>query len=188
MQTITESFTLGEAKRFYVPGRFFRLMESTATVTLLFYRNGSLVGSAFDVGAGFAWEGANKTDELFDSISVTSSAAQSIKFAASNEPVSYDRSAGSVDINSIANRGAVTQTALILSSEVQLLPANDARRFLMLQNVGTLVITYTVNGASANGSTAFPLVAGASILFDVFVPNGEVRVFSSGSFIRCMEG
>lgn len=206
MHTVKESFTLGQSKNFYVPGRFFRLMDSTAPATILFYRNGSLVGSAYDIGAGFAWEGANKTDKLFDSVSVTSSAAQSIQFAVSNEPVSYDRSAGSVDVNgdvSVVPKRALISTigsgavATINTTSTFVLNANPLRRYLFLQNVGTTTIFFRLAATvepTINGGIM--LNPGDSFTMDSVVLTGlaghtsNVKAISSaaGGLLFYMEG
>jgi hypothetical protein len=103
------TFTAGQRVQYAGTGDFFRLLSTTAAVTVEFYKQGREIAERVDVEAGFAEQ--FRTVE-FDRVDIYSATAQTVQWeVALGSEIRYDRGAatisGSVDLN------AATQNALI---------------------------------------------------------------------------
>lgn len=59
----------------------------------------------------------------------------------------------------------------------QVLPANELRRFLMVQNQSTVAIMYVNFGVSASVNVGLQLYPAQALIFDTIVPANAVYVF-----------
>lgn len=117
MKTFEYSFTAGEKKTFPA-GNFFMLLTTSSPVDVEFFKNGSPTEEkAEDVEAGFSVEPLIELlpgFTYFDKVEVTSAAAQTVKVAVSRGAGKYQRTVGTVDINS----GKLTPQTLITSANI----------------------------------------------------------------------
>lgn len=176
-QTLT--FTPGETKEFYEPGDFFRVLEATDPVEVIFYLEGKEVSQTGPVYDGYAekWRGG-----AFDRFRITSATAQTVQIVARlGVDVQYDKMPeGTVDIGNV--NGPFTQaSANVTSASGQLLAANLARRYLLIQNNDTTGIVYvTLDGTAATAAKGIKLLpGGASLELQGFVPTGQVNAIGS---------
>lgn len=172
------TFTAGETKEFYDLGDFFRLMSSSAEVTVRFYFQGREIFVAEGVTLGYA---ERFIAGQFDRFTVYSAQAQTLQFVArlGNE-VSYDvPPTGAVTISNTA--GAFTQSQkTVTNASTSMLAANAARRYLLIQNNdpgGDIYVT--LDGTAATTAKGIKIAAGGSYECQGYAPTGQI--FAIGS-------
>jgi len=79
--------------------------------------------------------------------------------------------------------GAMTQAAPVVGvASVQILAANPARRFLMVQNNDAAANVFVnVAGAAASAATGIKLSPGASLMLDVCTPSAAIFAIASAA-------
>lgn len=173
-----EAIQAGATVKFNIPGRNFRLIETTGPVNVTFYRRGAEIAESFQVEAGYSekWE---QDSEGFEQVEFYSATAQTIKFAVRMESsVSYDRAVGNVAVTNMAGAFSFfSPTIGTASSTVR--PAKSDRRYLLIQNKSASVTMYVhLGGVNASIGNGLKIVPGGSAEFASFVPTGDVRVVS----------
>lgn len=198
------SFAAGEMKSFFIPGKYFRILSSLAsTVDAEFFLNNLTVGEkAYAVDAGYYAVPENG----FDRIDITSNSAQLIKIAVSQGRGGYDRTVGTVDINSmpavsglvdvnnfpIVNSAFGHVLATVTTASAQVLAANIDRRFLFVQNnnaVGTIFLR--LDGGASNTTTGIHLKPGESFALNGFAPTAAIMAagdIASNADVLIVEG
>jgi hypothetical protein len=176
--SISATFSAGQTQEFYVPGDFFRLLDSTGPITVEYYDpTGKEVAEAVNVLAGY---GEGLKAGKFGRVRITSASAQTIQFVIRDgAEVRYDRGAATV---TIANtNGAFTQAQrTVTNASTQLQAANAARRYLLIQNRDTTGIVYVnVAGAAATVAGGIQIDAGGSLELQGFVPTGQINAIGS---------
>lgn len=109
MRSYQQTFGAGESKDFQIDAKFFFLFEALNAVTIQFWKGGARSDDlALDVLAGF------KVRPLkgFDRITITSSAAQTIKFFIATGEGDYDRLLGSIQLIGDVALNAATLAAM----------------------------------------------------------------------------
>lgn len=172
-------FTAGETKEFYDIGDFFRVLDATDPITVIFYKNGKEVGEAENVYDGYA-----EKFRLggFDRYRITSATAQSVQIVARDGvDVAYDKQPeGTVQVTNW--QGAFSQAqATVTTASAQLFAAKAARRYLLIQNNDASGIVYvTLNGAAATAANGFQVQPGGGVLeLSAFVPPGQINAIGS---------
>lgn len=188
LQTIEQVFTAGQSLSWATSARNFRLLAGSA-VDIRFFFNGAIVGEAEQVDSGFYL----KSPDVFDRVQIDSAAGQTVKFtigaaeAGTADAVSIT-SMPAVAVASVpTNGGAVSHGWAVAGASAQVLAANPARKFLVLQNIGSGDVHFTLDGTAA-AVTTHKLLPGASATFDFFVPTGAVMVYSAFSMVAWTEG
>ena len=122
----------------HLVGKYFRLLESGAPVTIHFFAKGREIQRCENVEAGL-WIQRKDGDE-FDRIEIDSSVSQAIKIATSNESGGgYDRTAGRVDAKLVSAQNLINTPKVDIptgGNEVLLVPANQARAAVRFFNAG----------------------------------------------------
>lgn len=170
---ITYQATAGGQVKFAERGDFFRLMNTDALCDVYFYAAGQEVARADSVGGGYA----EKFSAHFDELVIHSAVNQEVQFVCRyGNTVFYDQPAtGQVDV--MNTRGAFTQSTLttIGAVAVDVLAANPARRYLLVQNNDAgLSMRVKVNGGDATAAQGVLLAPGASLELQGFVATGKV--------------
>ncbi len=160
---ITQSiiFTAGQTVKFYELGNFLRVLNATANLTIRTYKNGAILTEAIGVSAGYA----EHFDEPYQALEIYSATAQTVQIASRlGSQVYYDQAPnGNVSITN--NNGAFTQSRVSLTNvNQQLLAANAARRYLMLQNNDvSSYMRITLDGSTATALIGFRLAPGGAL-------------------------
>lgn len=168
-------FAAGETKVFYLSGSYFELIDCPSAVdVLLSDRNGGT--RARMIGAGQTHHVKNTE---YSVVSITSAAAQTIRFAYGSGEAGTRNTAGSVSISNTA--GAFTQSQkTVTNASAQLLAANTVRRYLFIQNNDAAGIIYvTLDGTAATTAKGIQIAPGASYECQGYVPTGEIRAIGS---------
>lgn len=158
-------------------GDFFRLMQTSANVTVYFYRQGREVARADDVSGGYA----ERFGESFDEIAIESDAAQSVQFVCRlGNQVFYDQPPQGLVIVQNVN-GAFSQAQkTVTSASTAIAAANIVRRYLMVQNndpSGDVFVT--VDGTPATTAKGLKVPAGGALELAGFAPTGAVNAIGS---------
>ena len=155
---ITATFAANEAKEYSEENDFFRVLEATGLLTLIFYFNGKEVSRAENIKEGFA---EKFLTERFNKVLVTNkeATAQVIQFVARlGHEVEYNKTPVG-DVNIINNTGAFSQSQkTVTNASTQLLAANPARRYLLIQNNDASGDVYvTLDGTAATNAKGIKL-------------------------------
>lgn len=175
---LTLTLTAGQRLEFIEPGDFFRLMAASAPITVEYYRNGAGVAEGTLVQVGYA---EKFTAGGFDKIAISSATAQTITFITryGNE-VWYDTPpTGLVSVTNTA--GAFTQNPKTVANiSGQVLAANAARRYLLIQNNDTSGDIYvTLDGTAATTAKGIKIAALGSYECQGYVPTGAINAIGS---------
>lgn len=165
---------------FNEPGDFFRIMDAQYSMLVVaFYRAGREVARAEWVGKGYA----EKFDQPFDRVVITSVASQTVSFVSrlGNE-VRYD-TPPSGDVNVIAAAptratGANSQKT-VTNASAQLVAANAARSYLLIQNNDATGIVYVAFGAAATTANGIKIPPGGSYELNCNILTAAVNAIGS---------
>lgn len=177
--SISVTFAAGETKEFYAPGDFFRLLDSTAAVTLRFYDNGKEVAVAEAVEQGYA---ERFRDGRFDRIRIYSASIQTLKFVSRlGNDVQYDKPPqGDVNVLNVSGPFSNTQKAVGVISG-QMVAANAARRYLLIQNNDTALdiwIRHDGGAAAVNANGSIKIPPGGSYELQGYAPTGAIMAIA----------
>lgn len=181
----TLTINAGQIVEFIEPGDFFRLMASTAPVTVEYYRRGAKVADGVNVQAGYA---ERFLGEGFDKLTITSGTAQSITFATrlGNEvwydvpPVGQVQVTNTPTVNVGNTAGAFLQVQQTVTNAAGWLLASKAnRRYLLIQNKGAGDIYVTLNGTPATVALGILIEAGGSLELQGYVPTAGISAIGS---------
>lgn len=168
-----EAIQAGSTVKFNIPGRNFRLIETTGPVNVTFYRRGAEIAESFQVEAGYSekWE---QDSEGFEQVEFYSATAQTIKFAVRMESsVSYDRAVGNVAVVSMPAEAAafsgIQVTVTNVSSNIS--GAGNHSRYLLIQNKSASGNVWVcMDGTAATQSKGVKIPPGGSIELAKLVP------------------
>lgn len=174
----TTTIQAGATVEFFEPGNFFRLLDTQAAVTVAFYNNGAQVALSESVLEGYA---EKFNDGQFDRIRITSATTQTIQYVVrlGNE-VHYDQPPnGQVTVTNTG--GAFSQNQKTVTNTTgQLLAANTARRYLLIQNNDASGDVYvTLDGTAATTAKGIKIAAGGSYECQNFCPTGAINAIGS---------
>lgn len=182
---ITTTLQANQAQEYTERADFFRLLDSTGPIEVRFYANGAEVARAEAVTEGYA----EKFDaDEFDKIRISATANTTVHFVTRlGNVVNYDKPpTGDVNVlnfpAAVPVNGAFTNsTVAVATSNVQLLPANANRRYLMVQNNDSVVDVWVrVDGVAATLGAGVRLLAGGSTLeIAGYVPTGAINAIGT---------
>lgn len=196
---ITTTLTAGQAQEYTERSDFFRLLDTTGPLSVIFYKDGREVSRAEDVGEGYA----EKFGGEFDKLRIESATTQSVHFVTrlGNE-VAYDKPptgtisgtvavsnfpatqpvSGTVNVGNLtAFTGAFTQAQkTVTNASSTLLAAKSNRRYLLVQNNDATGIVYVnLQGSTATTANSFKIEPGGSLELDNFCPSGAITAIGS---------
>jgi hypothetical protein len=157
MSSVTETINAGTWREFFEPGDFFRLLETTAPVTVEFYAAGRKIVDVVNIQAGYAEYFRGGTLVMFDRVRIYSATTQQVGFVTRfGSDVRYDRGASSVT-------GTVALDAATLAAlkQINIRPEPGQFAYSSFGSMGanTAVAVFT---AAANISGAIVQLAGAN--------------------------
>ena len=178
---VKTDFAAGELKQFTEEANFFRIMEASGILSVIFYMDGKEVARAENIKTGYS---EKFLTTRFNRVVITNNLAttQSIQFVMrlGNE-VMYDTPpVGDVNIKN-ANGTFIQGQASVATTSTGLQPANSLRRYLMIQNNGGTDIYVTLDGSAATVGNGIRIVSGGSLELQGFVPTGAINAIASGA-------
>lgn len=177
---ITATFAAGESKEYAEENDFFRVLEASGLLSLIFYFNGKEISRAENINEGFS---EKFLTERFNKVLITNKAAvsQDIQFVARlGHEVEYNKTpVGDVIVTNV--NGAFSQSQkTVTNASAQLLAANPARRYCLIQNNDASGDVYvTLDGTAATTAKGIKIAAGGSYEVQNFNPTGAI--FAIGS-------
>lgn len=181
MQTYEQTLAAGEVWVLDVPGDLVRILDCTAAVDLQLTRSGIPFAEARAMLAGLKVRAAHG----FSGIRITNGATpQTVKVFIAEGDVDYDRPqvSGAISVANLpAAQGAFTQAnKTVTNASAQLLAANAARRYLLIQNNDAAGDIYvTLDGTAATTAKGIKIAAGGSYECQGYCPSGEIRAIGS---------
>ena len=157
--------------RISAAGGFFRVMSAGAAIEIEAFKNGSQQAEIQNVKGGL-WRRGD-----FDELIVTNLTA-----AQNNVEIVTDENEMGYDSFSISgNQGAYTQAAAtVTNTSAQLVAANSARRYLLIQNKDASRDIYVnLTGVAATTANGIKIPAGGSLELANYCPTAAV--FAIGS-------
>lgn len=178
MQTFEQTLVAGEVWQLDSPGSLVRIIDCTAAVDLQLTRSGIPFAEAKSMLAGLKV----RDQRGFSGVRVINGATpQTVKIFIADGDVDYDRPQVSGSIAIAGQQGAFTQAQkTVTNASAQLLAANAARRYLLVQNndaAGDIYIT--LDGTAATTAKGIKIPAGGSYECQGYCPSGEI--FAIGS-------
>lgn len=175
-----QSITLaaGVAVEFQEPADFFRVLSSVPSdLDIIFYRNGAEQSAASNIGAGYAED----FEAPITKLRISSAAGGLVRFVMRlGNRVRYDAPpTGNVSVTNTA--GAFTQDQkTVTNASAQLLAANAARRYLLIQNNDTAGIMYvTLDGTAATTAKGIKIDPGGVLELNGY--STTAAIFAIGS-------
>jgi hypothetical protein len=152
-------------------GKFVRVMSAGAAVDVSLYRNGSLVAIVENVRGGLWRRGAFDRVEIQNKVA----AANDVEIVTDDDEMGYD------SFTIAGQQGAFTQAAAtVTNSSAQLVAANTARRYLLIQNKDASGdIFLNLAGVAATTANGIKVPAGGSLELAGYCPTAAV--FAIGS-------
>lgn len=190
IESYAVSLLAGVQARVSSAGSYFRLLDGTA-VDITFLSNGSVVGRALGMNAGFFARA--KDGESFDAVELVSATAQNTKFLLGSAEVGAANAVSvSGDVSTIVKSGVTyaksVYTAGITSVLLRGSPPTP-RRYFFMQNVGVTTIFVIPIGVAAL-NTGIKLKPDDSYTWDAWVPNESLYAISdaAGGLLSWIEG
>jgi hypothetical protein len=162
MQTYDLTVAAGGVVQIGVSGRYMRLINASAVVTVGFWAKGNLKGKAVGINPGL-WI---KPEESFDSITVESATAQTVSIMVGAGEAGYDQVtvSGSV-LAALSNTITDAAPVSVGTSATLLIAAATTRRGIRFTNAGTADVYLGSSGiTTANG--AIKIAAGNTWIED----------------------
>ncbi|MBZ0105529.1 MAG: hypothetical protein K8H84_07840 [Sulfuricella denitrificans] len=148
MRTISNTFAGAGSWRLAIPGRYFRILNSSSPVDVTFFKNGSPGLKAEAVESGYY----AIPREWFDGVEITSASAQTIKIGISDGDGGYD---SSVITTSALLAATINDAAPVVVgvAATLLLAADTARMGARFYNAGAADVYLGGSGVTvANGA------------------------------------
>lgn len=185
MQTIEQTLQAGVEVPFHAPGTFFRLLSTSAPLDVVFYRDGKEIARASAMEAGYA----ETMPEGFDKLTIKSATVQTAKFIfRQGGTVGYDRMAGEV---TLSGGDFANAEKTVTNADGQLIAANAARKYLLIQNNGAGSIFIKFGAGAATLTNGVKVSPGNSYELSGYVARNEVRAIgdiASNAAIVTVEG
>lgn len=174
MKQITLKIAAGQAEEIAVVGDYVRIHSASVQVRIEDDANG--VDATIEQG-----DALNLRPFKRLRVSHADASEQAITLLIGNQTSADSaRVGGSMQISAFTNNGAAVQSSAAVTVDAQILAANLARGYLALQNIGAADIFFTIDGGTADAN-GFKLGGGQMIVYDTWVPTGEIRATSSGA-------
>lgn len=186
MRTQSIAITAGGAVKRFVVANYFHMLETVSAVDIKFFKDGAIFAEAVGMEAGFYAEPARG----FDAFEISSAAAQTVKVATSDGTGGYNRTVGTVSVSSLpavsvsnlpaVNGAFANSSKTVINTSTQLLAANSARRYLMIQNndaSGDIFVR--LDGGTVSGGTGVKIAPGGSYELQGYVPTGAITAVGS---------
>jgi intracellular sulfur oxidation DsrE/DsrF family protein len=185
---IKTQLNAGEVKEYKEVGNFFRLMESERELTVIYYVLGSEIARAEYVKGGYA----EMFGREFDAVKIISASGQNAQFVIRNASNVYYDTPPVGNVNVVNNNGTFSQFVETVNSDadIQLLPINQSRHYLMVQNLSESQVVYlSFSGVVVIGA-GIKLHPGAAFAAENFTPSNEVRALANedGASVIVVEG
>jgi len=172
---IIENFTAATPKGFDIAGDYFYLdTVPGGTVSVSFFRDRQkLAEDLTSVVAG--WYAAPSGG--FDRVELTSTLTQAVSFYLSRGRVGSNVFSGAVSVTAFSNNGShVPAAKTVTNASAQLLAANSARKYLLIQNQdATGIIFVRGDGAAATATSACIRIGPGDVWEPSVAPVGELR-------------
>jgi hypothetical protein len=158
MLTINTTIQAGQTVKFTDQGNFLRVMSAVAALTVRTYQTGRVLTESVGVGAGYAEE----FSEAFDAVEIYSATTQAIQLVMRLGSKVYFDAPPTGNVNITNSNGAFTQSrSSVSNTNVQILPINTNRRYLLLQNNDPVqALRISIDGTPATATSGFRLEAG----------------------------
>lgn len=181
MQTYQQTFAAAQTWEMFVTGRYFTTLECTQPVTVRFYRGGQLLeaGEIKGLLAGLEMTLGNIGDKApaFDRVQIDVQAGDTVKVGIGNGQGRYNRGQSSVTITQAkapqSGAFAATQKTVTTTSG-QVLAANAARQYLLVQNSDPVGIVYLAFGTAATAAAGVKIIPGGNYELSDVVPTAAI--------------
>lgn len=156
-----------------IPGTFFQLMESTANVTVRFFRSDSEIGVAENVPEGFT---VGPFAEPFHRVQIYSASAQTIKASISRADTRLLRVTGAIDAEIVTGSTLADAADGSLAAAAEATLAADSTRNAAIISAPT-TNTETLRVSKTGGDRGAYLVPGGSVTVNT---KDAIKVYNPG--------
>lgn len=168
MQTFSQSFAAATTWELNISGRYFTTVDCTFPVNARFYKGGTLLdlGEIKGLLAGLEVTlNADGSGVAFDRVQIDVQAGDTVKIGIGNGQARYNRAQANVTVvtNKVpqsANFGNTQKT--VTNASAQLVAANAARQYLLIQNKSLTGGIFVNIGAAATTGNGMRIGAGGN--------------------------
>jgi hypothetical protein len=182
MLTTSVPLIANQPVKFSDKGDFYRVLAATAPLTTRVYQKGRVLSEATAINAGYAED----FQDPFDELEIVSSVNQTVQIAIRlGSVIQYDQApVGNVQVTNTptvtvgnVNSAANQNRASVTNANQQLLAANPARRYLIIQNNdASAVLRVTLNSVAATLTAGFRVSAGGVLEVPFWGITGAINV------------
>lgn len=182
MQTYEQTFATATTWELHVTGRYFTTLECTKPLNVRFYKGGQLLdaGEIRGLMSGLEMTLGELGDRqaAFDRVQIDVQAGDTVKVGIGNGQGRYNRGAASVTVsqNKVAQATFANTQKTVTNASGQLLAANAARQYLIIQNKDTSGNLYVNFGAgAATVANGVRIIPGGNLELSDVVPTNAVQ-------------
>lgn len=175
MRESTFKIASGKTEEYQLDGQYIRNDDAMPTISVTVYS-----ADHFEEKATIRAGDAVLFDNPFVRVQIAHGEAsdQTIKISYGHGEISAARVSGSVAITNGASMTNSNKT--VTNASGQVLAANSARRFLMIQNKDAAGIIYvTVDGSAATTANGLKIGPDGVLILDAIVPTGQINAIGS---------
>lgn len=169
MQTYSQTFAGATTWTLNVPGKYFTTLACTNPINVRFYKGGKQLDlgqvSGLLAGLEVTLGEINDLEAAFDRVEIDVTGADTVQVGIGNGQARYNRANASVTV--VTNKQPQSSTfanaqKTVTNASAQLVAANAARQYLLIQNKDTSGSVYVTIGATATTSNGVKIPPGGS--------------------------
>lgn len=186
MQTYSQTFAANTTWVMNITGKYFVTLQCTNALNVRFYKAGSKLDLGDITGLGVGLEvgplAGLKEEHAFDRVEIDVTGPDTIKVGIGNGAARYNNSLATVNVTQTVpvNSGSFANAAAtVTNASAQLVAANTARKYLLIQNndaTGTVVIGF---GGAVTLTTGIKITPGGT--YEMSDVQSTQAVFAIGS-------
>lgn len=186
MQTYTQTFAGNTTWVMNITGKYFVTLQCTNALNVRFYKAGSKLDLGDITGLGVGLEvgplAGLKEEHAFDRVEIDVTGPDTIKVGIGNGAARYNNSLATVNVTQTVpvNSGSFANAAAtVTNASAQLVAANAARKYLLIQNNDATGTIYIAFGAAATLANGIKLTPGGT--YEMSEVQSTQAVFAIGS-------
>lgn len=169
MQTYSQTFATNTTWVMNITGKYFVTLQCAHALNVRFYKAGSKLDLGDITGLGVGLEvgplAGLKEEHAFDRVEIDVTGPDTVKVGIGNGAARYNNSLATVNVTQIvpvSSGSFVAAQATVTSASAQIIAANAARKYAMVQNNDATGIVYLQFGAAATIAAGIKVAPGGA--------------------------
>lgn len=173
MQTFSQTFAADQTWELNVPGKYFTTLQCSQAVNVRFFKGGQKLSlgdiTALLAGLEVTLGNIDDLEPAFDRVQIDVKAGDTVQVGIGNGQARYNRANASVTVvsNKLPQSGVFANTQkTVTNSSTQLVAANPARQYLLIQNKDATANVW-VNFGTGAATTGNGILIGAGGVYEM---------------------